>query len=325
MHARLSASILFTIAATALLAGTASGEWVFTEAYIDPPDPDHERAITFHVTLEDRNVTGSGQQGAGNGTGNGTGSGQNGTGNQTGNVTVNITSVGLVIGKSSNGTGQVETKYTLSRTNGTDGFSVRLGPWAPGFEFPYRFEASLSNGSVLDTNESWLRTPDVLGFKWHDSFLEAADIATSLGRPLLVFVYSDFDHSLEYMLPNRTQPSLSGPFCNDAAVALSPAFVCLKVDADSDPALAARLGADETPCLIFINATSNSTLDRISGRFGNATLIGEMRYILGEGPRPSKPGPYVADVVVETAALAITLTAGSALMLYYYFMKRRGH
>jgi hypothetical protein len=33
----------------------------------------------------------------------------------------------------------------------------------------------------------------------------------------------------------------------------------------------------------------------------------------------------VADIVVETSALAIALTAGSGLMLYYYFMKKRGN
>jgi len=320
MGASLSASVLFVIAATTMLVGAAQGEWVFTKASIDPREPDHERATTFIVTLEDKNGTGSGQQGAGNGTGGG----QNGTGNQTAAVTVNITSVELVIGNSSNTTGQAESRHILSRANGTDGFWVRLGPWAPGEEFPFHFEAALSNGSVLGTNESWLRTPDVLAFRWHDSLSEATDIAASLGRPLLVFIYSNMDHSLEYMLPNANA-SLSGPFCNDAAVALSPEFVCLRVDADSDPGLAARFGADATPCLVFINATSNKTLDRLSGQFGNATLIGEMRYILRKGPRPSRPGPFVADIVIETAALAITLTAGSALMLYYYRYKNPAH
>jgi len=324
MRCRLSATILFAIMATAVLAGPVAGEWEFTGVSIDPMEPDHERTTLFKVRMVFRGGTGNGQQTGDNGTGNGTGTGLNGTGNQTVNSTVNITSVEMVTGGGPDWTGPGESRHMMSRANGTDEFSILLGPWAPGEELPFHFEAAMSNGSVLVSNESWLRTPNVLAFRWHDSFSEAARLAASLGRPLLVFVYSNMDRTIEYMLPDRAEPWRSGPFCHRTAVALSPSFVCLRVDADIDPALAARFGAKGTPCIVFFNATSNRTIERVTGPFGNATLVDEMRYVLGTGPKPSKPGPFVADVVAQTVILAVTLTAGSVLMLYYYLMKKRG-
>jgi hypothetical protein len=149
------------------------------------------------------------------------------------------------------------------------------------------------------------------------------ELARALGRPLLVFIYSDMDHTIEYMLPNRTDPSKSGRFCNDAIVALSPSFVCLRVDRDADPAIAAMFGANETPCTILLDATASRTLYRVSGPFRNGTLMGEMKHVLGFGPRPPGQKPFVADIVIETAALALALTTGSGLMLLYYLKKKR--
>ena len=304
MGASLAADFMLLMAAATILAGAASGEWAFSEAYIDPPTTDHERPTLFYVTMVYRNGTVAGQQGAGNQ-----------TGDQTGNITVNITSVQLVLGGNRTDSRSGESRFMLTRANGTDRFSIRLGPWSPGEEFPYHFETNLSNGSMLRTNESWLRTPDVIGFRWHDSYSEASGLASSLARPLLVFVYSARDHSSDYMF--------SGPFSEAASVALSADFVCLRVDADTDPALAGQLNMSSTPGLVFLNASTGRTLDKLSGPFDTGTLVKQMRYILQKGSRPAKPAPFVTDIVIETTALGIVLVAGSALMFNYYFRKQR--
>lgn len=324
MGARSVFVIALCLSIASLLAGAASGEWEFSAACSSPSSPDHERATTFYVSFIWRDGTGNQTE---NGTGNQTGGGegnqtgeQNATGNNntnaTGpNITVNITGVQVVLGVNSGHPRTVEQRFELERAPGTNNYTTRQGPWAPGVELAYHFEAFLSNGAVIRSNESRTRTPDITEFIWHDSYDEAAGLAVSLGRPLLVFVYSDLDHSSDYMF--------SGPFQVGEAIALSAGFVCLRVSADADPALARQLNASSTPCLVFMNASTGRTLDRIPTGFDGETLVKEMRYILHKGPRPTRPGPFIADTVIGLMILGLVLVAGSASMYHYYVKKRR--
>lgn len=324
MGARFTFEIALCLSIASLLAGAASGEWSFTVACSSPSSVDHEQATTFFASFAWRNGTGNQTE---NGTGNQT---EGGEGNQTGeqnatgnnntnatgpNVTANITRVQVVLGVNSSDPRAVEQRFELAQAPGTDNFSVRAGPWAPGTEFVYRFEAFLSNGTVLRSVDSWSRTPDLIELRWHDSYDEAAGLARSLGRPLLVFVYSDLDHTSEYML--------SGPFNNTEAIALSAGFVCLRVSADTDPAMARQLNASSTPSLVFMNASTGRTLDKVPKAFDNETLVKEMRYILHKGPRPAGPGPFITDTVIGLMILGLVLVAGSAIMYQYYIKKRR--
>jgi len=324
MGARFTFDIALCLSIASLLAGAASGEWSFMEAYSSPSSPDHEQATTFFASFAWRNGTGN-QTGDGDGNQTGGGEGnqtgeQNTTGNNntnaTGpNITVNITSVQVVLGVNSSHPRAVEQRFVLAQAPGTDNFSVGAGPWAAGTEFVYHFEAFLSNGTVLRSVDSWLRTPDLIELRWHDSYEEAAGLARSLGRPLLVFVYSDLDHTSEYML--------SGPFRDAEALALSEYFVCLRVSADAGPAMARQLNASSTPCLVFMNASTGRTLDRVSKTFDGDTLVKEMRYILHKGPRPARPGPFITDTVIGLMMLGLVLVAGSAILYQYYIKKRR--
>lgn len=329
-----------------LPAWSAVGEWAISRTGNSPLQPDHEQRTTFTVSLHELNATppngtegnGTGGNGTGrwspperpggrdNSTGNDTGTNQtngnytgtnqtgtNGTGtNQTnGTVNVTVTGVQLVMGNGTN-----ITRTNMSRINGTWNYTVTLGPWPPGHEFCYTYEANLSNGTVLRTNVSWLRTPELLSISWHQSFEEARALSSELGRPLMLYIYSD-------LLPDCRRMD-EGALSSSAVISLSDRFVCARLSNDTTPSLGTSLGIRRLPAVVFFNSTSGNETDRFYGSVSGRALAGEMNYILKGGKRPSLAEHPVPEFRLEVTLLGASLiVAPLAMYLYFRFQKNR--
>jgi len=307
MGAWYAAGLLASLLAAALLFASCpgEGEWACSSYGRTPFTPDHEEPVTFEATFVYINGT------DGNGTGNG--GGANSTGNM--NTTINITGVQLVIGQNSSRPGSGEERYDMTAGNGSTTYRVKLGPWAPGCELTYLFEANISNGTSIRTNGSFLRIPVLIEVLWHSVYSEAAELARSLDRPLLVFAYSHWDHTSEYMQ--------SGPFKDPRAVELSAGFICLRLDTDSDPATASKLNVSSTPGLVFLDPLTGKTIERRSGPFSNDTLVREMKYVIHKGQKPVTTGPSFPERSIMLAALGLVFIMGCALMYYYYYHRNK--
>jgi len=151
--------------------------------------------------------------------------------------------------------------------------------------------------------------------KWHGVYSEAAALARSLDRPLLVFAYSQWDHTSDYMQ--------SGPFTYPRAVELSAGFICLRLEIDSEPALVSSLNISSTPALLFLDPETGKTIEKRSGPFSNGTLVSEMKYVLHMGPRPVAAGPSFPERTIMLASLGLVFIVGCALMYYYYYHKNK--
>jgi len=324
------------VAASAFLQPCASAGWTIEDAYHLPLAPDHEQATTFHASVSFVNDTagvngsatngtgtnGTGTNGTGtNGTGtNGTGTngtGTNGTGtNGTGtNLTVNVTACNLVIEPQGNRSGARFAQFNMRREGMSNEFWLTLGPWAPGTELLYHYEANLSNGTIIRSNSSWVRTPDLLAVNWHYSLSESFRLARELGRPLMVLVYSGFAHTTRWLDENLSRPGVIG---------LSAGFVCLRIENETSPGFGLEHGLRRLPALVFVNASTGNESARLENPFNGPLVEKEMRYLLGMGPRPSVEPWSGPQYRVEAIALGAALVAGPvAMYALLRFGKRR--
>ena len=287
---------------------TASAGWAFTAAYHLPLSPDHEHNSTFHASLAFFNDTAGVNGSATNGTG------ANGTGNQTaGDRTVNVTACHLVIEPSTNSPHARTSVYNMTPDGSSNNFTITSGPWPPGNEFQYHFEANLSDGTVIVSNSSWHRTPVLIDILWHDSPDEAARLARDLDRPLMVLVYSDLDHG--------TRQLYDDVFNRSAVVSLSSDFVCLRVSNDSNPEFGLDNHVRRLPSILFFNATTGKERDRLEKPIGGPLLQAEMKYILGMGQRPPVPASSGPGYRPEAVALGAVLVGGPAAL--FIALRRR--
>jgi hypothetical protein len=268
-------------------------------------------------------TNGTGTNGAGtNGTGtNGTGTnatGQNGTGQP---PEGNVTSCFLVIEPRDNRSAKPLARLGMYRRGPSNDFTLTLGPWPPGTELAYHFEANLSNGTQVRSNTSWVRTPDLLAIPWHNDFEEALRVSRELRRPMMVLVYSGLAPTTQYVDENLSRPSI---------VALSAGLVCCRVNDDLSPAF--RLAYEDPgaqnhsrkrwslPVLVFINGTTEKALARLDYPFDVSLVEKEMRFILGKGPDPAPPADYGPDYRLPAAVMGAVLALGPVAM---YIQLRR--
>ena len=299
----------------------ARGGWTFSDARHSPQVPDHEHNLTFQASvryLDDSAVVngstgnGTGTNGTGtNGTGtNGTGTNGTGTNGTDLNRTSTVESCHLVLEPPDNRSRAPPVRYRMHRQGAGDDYWLSLGPWPPGTELPYHFEANLSNGTLLRSNTSWARTADLLAVAWHHSFEEAAGLSRSLGRPMMVLVYSGFAQTNRFLDENLSRPSIVG---------LSAGFVCLRIDNETSPGFGREHGLGRLPVLLFFNATGNETA-RLENPFDSARVEKVMRHLLGKGPKIAAGPVEGPDYRFEAAALGAALTFGPLAM---YAMLRR--
>ena len=339
------------VASVACFQPCASAAWTIKDAYHFPPSPDHEQVTTFHASVSFVNdtagVNGSAENGTGtngtgtngtgtngtgtngtgtngtgtNGTGtNGTGTngtGTNGTGtNGTGiDQTINVTSCQLVIEPQDNRSVASLARLEMTREAATNDFRLSLGPWPPGTEVLYHYEANLSNGTVIRSNSLWVRTPDLLGMKWHYSLSESLQLAQDLGRPLMVLVYSGYAPTTRRLDENLSRPGI---------IALSAGFVCCRIDNELSRDFSLEHNLTRLPVLVFVNATTGNETARLENPFDQQRVEKQMRYILGEGPRPPTDPADVPRYRAEAIALGAVLVAGPvAMYALLRFGKRR--
>jgi len=315
-----SLAVLF-VAAVAYSPACASAGWTFPSAYHVPPSPDHEHNTTFHASLSFINdtpaVNGSAENGTGtNGTGT-NGTGTNGTGtNGTGtNLTVNVTSCQLVIEPQDNRSTAPSARLNMTREGASNDFRLTLGPWPPGAEILYHYEADLSNGTVLRSNSSWVRTPDLLAVDWHFSLDEAARLARELGRPLMIFVYSGFAQT--------TRQIDADVFARPAVIGLSAGFVCLRIDNETAPSFSLEHRLRRLPALVFVNASTGNETAKLENPFEGELVEKQMRYVLGKGPKPSVEPWNGPGYRVESIALGAALVAGPVAMVVLLRLGKR--
>jgi len=316
------------VAASTICPSCASAGWGFSAAYHDPLAPDTEHTTTFTASLRFINDTDGGNGSAGNGTGtNGTqtnGTGTNGTGtNGTGtNLTVNVTSCRLVIEPQDNRSAAPIARIDMLREGSSNDFVLALGPWPAGTEILYHYEAELSNGTIIRSNSSWVRTPDLLAMKWHYLPDDAIRLAQELGRPLLVLVYSGYAQTTR-----RLDDSV---FARPGVIALSAGFVCCRIDDETMPEFRRQYEDPMTnshidlPALLFINATTGNITARLENPFDGALVEKEMRYLLGKGPRPSVAEPSGPQYRLETLTLGTALVVGPVALYALLRLKKRG-
>jgi hypothetical protein len=317
LSGRRAVAVVLVLAGMALSPATASADWGFTAAYHLPLSPDHEHNTTFRASVNFIDGTGTNKTGT-NGTGtNGTGlngTASNGTGNQTaGKQNLDVTACNLVIEPSTNSSRARPSVFNMTRNGGSDDFTITLGPWPPGNEFLYHFEANLSDGTVMVSNSSWHRTPVLLDMLWHDSLDEAVRLAKDLNRPLLVFVYSDLDHDTRDMYERVF--NLSG------VLSLSAGFVCLRMNNDTHPDFGIDHHVRRVPSVLFLNATTGEERDRLEKPISGPTLEKEMKYVLGTGHRPAAIGSPGPGYRLEAVALGGTLLVGPAVL--FIALRRR--
>ncbi len=285
--------------------GAASAGWAFVEAGHRPLSPDHEDVVTFTVRLVLVNDTSGGA-------GNESGGGSEGDGNETGpggggdGATTNVTvsSARLLIGNES--ALRAVNMTLLSSDNISAEFSTSLGPLSPGEELFYRFEATLSNESVVLSNGSWVRAPELASVKWHRNTTRAMELARALGRPVLLLIYDEMDPSLRELE--------EGPLREPAVLELSARFVCARASISEDPGLAGLYGLGSLPGLVFINASTGETLGKITGVPPGAELAAEMRRVLGPGPKAQIPMEGGLDYRILFLALSLTLVVGTGAL-----------
>ncbi|MBM4248388.1 MAG: hypothetical protein FJ149_02950 [Euryarchaeota archaeon] len=311
---------LLALVAVGLSPVPASGALGFTAAGHSPQAPDHETFTTFHATIGLVNdtyiVDGNATNGtATNGTGtNGTatnGTGTNGTGT---NVTINVTACQLVLETGGGRGAAAEARHNMTRSGPLNDFVLSAGPWPPGTEVPYRFEATLSNGTVIRSNSSLVRTPELLAIKWHRSAEDAAPLARGLGRPLMVLVYSGFDRAIR-----SVDGSLSGPSIID----LSAALVCVRIDNETSPSFGREHHLGRLPVLLFLNATTGNETGRVADPRNGALVEKQMRHVLGLGPAPRPAEGEAHGYRLEALALGAALVAGPVALLVRLRMKKR--
>ena len=315
------------VAALTIFPPCVSAGWSFSAAYHDPLAPDTEHRTTFTASLGFINETAEGEGSAGNGTGtNGTGTdgagangtGTNGTGtNGTGtNPTVNVTACRLVIEPQDNRSAAPIARHDMLREGSSNDFSLTLGPWPAMTEILYHYEANLSNGTIIRSNSSWVRTPDLLAVAWHHEYDEAGRTAQGLGRPLMVLAYSGYAQT--------TRQLDEKVFTRPGVLALSAGFVCCRIDNETAPEFSLEHGLGRLPVLVFVNATTGKELARLENPFDGALVEKEMRYLLGKGPRPSAAEPGGPQYRLEALAIGTALVAGPVAMYALLRLKKRG-
>ena len=257
-------------------------------------------------------TNGSGTNGTGgNQTGNGTGTNQTGGNGTVPNATQNGTLVQLVMGSGANAT-----RTNMTHINGTENYTVTLGPWRPGTEFCYTFEATLTNGTVLYSNASWVRTPQLIDILWHRSYEEARLLALELHRPLMAYILSDLSHD------SRTLDETV--FIHSRVVAQSEDLVCVMINSDTEPQIGTALSVKRLPCVIFINASTGMVLDRFYGVLSPDTMVKEMKYILKKGSRPNLISAPMTEFRLEATLLGAFLIAAPVVMFVYFRGKKNG-
>lgn len=287
---------------------TARGDWAFVSVSHEPPSPDHEEPVLFRARLAFFNATeGNASDGTANETGNSTG----GTGGGPGSAS--LLGVQLVFGIDSP---SGESRVNMSEVeagNWSAEFAVSLGPFSPGLELLYRFEALLSNGSNVTSNLSRLRTQDIVEIKWHAGLEEALELARALGRPVLLLIYDPF----------RPLAELEEALGDPRALALSARFVCARASSSAEPSLMERYGVRSLPALVFLNGCTGEPIRKREGPFSGAELAREMRAALGAArPPDSGPDPFII-YRAGAAALSASIVVGLAALLAL-LRRRRG-
>jgi hypothetical protein len=306
--------------AVMLSPASAVADWAFTDAYHLPPAPDHEHKTTFYAAVRYINDTAAMNSSNGTGT-NGTGTngtGTNGTGtNGTGiNLTVNVTSCHMVIEPQDNRSIGPIARLNMTQEGAPDDFRLTLGPWPPGAEILYHYEANLSNGTVIRSNSSWVRTPDLLTVGWHYSLDEAIRIARELGRPLLVLVFSGFAQT--------TRQLDEKVFARPGVIRSSAGFVCLRIDNETSPGFSLEHGLRRLPAIVFVNATTGNETARLENPFDGSWVENEMQYLLGNGEKPTVAIWNGPQYRIEAIALGSVLVAGPVVVfLLLRFAKHR--
>ena len=315
-RALLRALVLALTVLTAVPQARGAG-WAFAGASHEPPAPDHEQSVLFTARVELLNETeggaGNGTTPGGNETGNETENG-GGAGNWTGGNETNVTVLGvrLIIGPAGMEEVHNMTPVELDPDNRSAAYAIALGPFAPGQELPYRFEALLSNGSGIRSNLSWLRVQDIVEVKWHRSLQEALGLAEFLGRPLLVLVYDPFRGSRMGL-----EEALSDP----RVLSLSARFVCVELSSADDPSLPSKYGIRNLPGVVFLNASTGAVVERVEGNLSGRELARAMESALGVH-RAGEPGPD-PYIVYRLSALALSLSLVAGLAALLALLRRR--
>jgi thiol:disulfide interchange protein len=103
------------------------------------------------------------------------------------------------------------------------------------------------------------------------SFREGSDRALREGKPLLLFFAADWCEHCRRMARES--------FSAQQVAELSERFVCVRIDAEQDPALCQQFGVSEFPTVQFVSARG-AALHRVVGRRPPKALATEMHAAL---------------------------------------------
>lgn len=208
----------------------------------------------------------------------------------------------------------------LTKDPKTGNYSVDLGIFPPGSEI--RYDVYAWNRSVGGDNVS---VASMVEMRWHD-VIQGKDLHQELGRPMLVYYYSD-DDKASYPMDTET-------FNDERVLNLSAEFVTIRVNVDQDPFTANETHVLETPSVLFLDERAgffrgqdlHEEVHRLTGFRTAGKLIKHMNFALGKGPRPDEtPEPLYPSVTHYLILMVVSFLAVVGLMYLLVRIRYRRH
>ncbi len=120
--------------------------------------------------------------------------------------------------------------------------------------------------------------PQAGAITWNNNLDDALKAAKSQGKPVMIDFYTDWCSWCK---------KLDSDTYSDAKVnAASAKFICVKINAEKEPAIAAKYGVSGYPTIIFLDSNGN-VLQKNPGFLPAAPFLQNMEKILSTAPKPT--------------------------------------
>ncbi len=120
--------------------------------------------------------------------------------------------------------------------------------------------------------------PQAGAISWKNNLDDALKAAKSQGKPVMIDIYTDWCGWCKKL----DSDTYSDPKVNAA----SEKFICVKVNAEKEPAIASKYGVSGYPTIIFLDSNGN-VLQKNPGFLPAAPFLQNMEKILSTAPKPT--------------------------------------